>query len=209
MSIPVEYFGYISIAIGVIFLALVIIGYVKGFLFELVSILYTALSVVASWFVAPILASLYPIISLAKLYPEYAILTNFVNLDALLNTFAYFLICFLVLKVFSWVLSLLLKSFNKIPVLGKANKILGAIVGALNGLLVCLALSMLLTLPIFKNGIEVRNGTILRFTNKLNTITLNFVAEHVDLDHLKEQFDSFDVDSAREDLKNWLDNSNE
>lgn len=209
MSIPQDYFLYISIGIGIIFLTLIIFGYIKGFLYELVSIIYTGLSIAISWFVSPTLASLYPIFSVEKLYPEYKIITNFMNLDAILNTLAYFLIVFLVLKVFYWVLSLLLKGMNKIPVLGKVNKLLGALVGVINGLLVCLALNMLLTLPIFKNGNEVRNGTILRYTNSLNKITLNYIAENIDLDNIKNQFESFDVDNARNDFKTWLENNNE
>lgn len=209
MSIPNSYFNYISIGICLIFIALVIFGYIKGFLYELVSVFFTAIAVIFSWFVAPILANLYPIINLETLYPEYSLFMNFVNLDAILNSFAYFLIVFLVLKVFYFVFALLLKGMNKIPVLGKVNKILGAIVGCFNGLLICLVLSMLLTLPIFKNGNEVRNGTVLKYTNKLNSDVLSFIAKNVDLENIKNQFENFDVDNAREELQNWLDSSNE
>lgn len=209
MSVPSEYFSYISIAICIILLAFIIIGFVKGFLYELVSILYTALSVAIAWFVSPILGNLYPIIALDNISDEYKLINNFINLNPLLNTLAYFLIVFLILKVFYWILVLLLKGMNKIPVLGKINKILGAIAGIFNGLLVCLAINMLLTLPLFKNGKDIINGTVLKYTNNLNSIVFKYIANNVDLNNLQVQFNNFDVDDARQDFMNWLNNSDE
>lgn len=209
MRIPESSFIYIDICICLVILALMITGFVKGFLYELISIIFSVLSALLAWFVAPIFANLYPLISLDKLYPEYALIKSLFNLDSLLNTFAYFLIIFLILKLCYWFIALLFKGMNKLPVIGKFNKILGLLLGLFNGLLICLALSMLLTLPLFKNGNEVKNSTVLKYTNKLNTQVLNYVANNIDLNNIKKQFDDFDIDNARDDLKEWLTNINE
>lgn len=209
MRIPESSFIYIDICICLVLLVLMITGFVKGFLYELISIIFSVLSALLAWFVAPIFANLYPLISLDKLYPEYALIKSLFNLDSLLNTFAYFLIIFLILKLCYWFIALLFKGMNKLPVIGKFNKILGLLLGLFNGLLICLALSMLLTLPLFKNGNEVKNSTVLKYTNKLNTQVLNYVANNIDLNNIKKQFDDFDIDNARDDLKEWLTNINE
>lgn len=208
MIINEKYFIYISIFILVLYLVFMIIGYKKGFIYELVSLIYTGLAILASWFVAPILGKLYPIIKLENIYEDASIVSKLINIDPIINTIAYFAIVFLVLKLFYVVLSLVLKSLNKIPVIGKLNQILGLLAGIFNATLVTLAISLLFTLPVFKNGKEIKEKTILLFVDKYTTEALSYALDNVELKHIEDVFDSIDIDAARLEFKQYLLNNN-
>ena len=204
MNIPNNYFIFIDIFLACIVLAFIIIGYKKGLLFEIVSLIYTAVSILASWFLAPVFAGLYPLIKLEKLTSDIEIINNFINLETILNTIVYFIIIFLVLKIFYILLALILKGFNKVPVIGGLNRILGAIVGAVNSLIVIFMLLMLLSTPIVKNGQEVKDNTLFKYLDTYSNKVLNYIVNNVDLNHIKQEFKDFDVDSARDQFKRWL-----
>ena len=204
MVIPENYFIYISVFIGIIYLMMIFIGYRHGFLFELVSLLYTALAVLLSWFASPVLADLFPLFDITRLNEEYKLLNKVFDLNRMLNTVSFFLILFLILKLFYVFLSLFLKTLNKIPVLGKLNQILGGILGILNATLIVLALSMLLSTPVIKNGSEVREKTILKYIRSYSDQALTYLVDRISDSNIKENENEFDIDTYREEFKEWL-----
>lgn len=209
MVIPSSAFIYIDIAILIIYIVLIIIGYKKGFLYELISLLYTGICLIIAWFISPILANLYPLINLSKDSFEAKVVDSFVNLNLLANTITYFLIVFLVLKLLYFIISFIFKKFNKVPVIGKLNQILGILAGIFNATVVTLTLSMLLTLPLFKNGIEVKNKTVLVYISDISEKVVLDVINHVDFNNIKNQTNQFDVNEARKELQMWLETKDE
>lgn len=205
MSIPNSYFLYIDILIVLIYLIFLFIGYKKGFLFELVSLVYTALTTFISWLLAPVLAVSYPIILFSEMNAETELISKLVNLDAVSNTVIYFVILFLIFKLLYLFVAFILKGMNKLPVIGKFNKVLGCLFGIINATIVTIMLSMLLQLPIIENSNEVINNTIFRFINEYSNNAIHFIVENVDLSSVKSKIDNFDVESARDDFKTWLD----
>ena len=127
MAIPENCFIFISGFIVVIYVAMIYIGYKRGLLYELLSFLYTAASVVIAWFMSPVLASLYPFFDISVIDEKYQMLNKIYDFNGLLNTIAYFVIIFLLLKLLYIVISLLVRSLNKIPVIGSLNQLLGGI----------------------------------------------------------------------------------
>lgn len=206
MVIDESYFIYISAFIVLIYLVMMFIGYKKGFLFEVVNLLYTALALALAWFASPVLAKSFPIITISEVSDELKILLKYANLDInyIVNTIAYFLIVFLVLKVLYIFISLLVKSFNKIPVIGKFNQILGALFGVLNATLIVLSLSMLLSLPIIKNGNEIKEKTILKYVNNYSDMALKYLTEKITINSSDINSD-FNVDELRNEFQKWLD----
>ena len=200
MEIQQNYFLYINIAIIIIYLVFILIGYLRGLLYEVVSILYSALALYVSWIISPVLANLYPILSLKNIYED-DVVTNLFNFDPILNTIIYFVIVFIVLKIFYIIISLILKGFNKLPIIGKVNKILGAIFGIVNGTIVTLILSMFFTLPIFKNGDEVVEKTIFKFVKSYSNVAIGYIVDNVKIDPNSIELD---VDTVRLEFKNWL-----
>ena len=204
MIIPENYFIYITGFIVAIYLVMIYIGYRKGFLYELVSLLYTAASLILAWFASPVLASLFPLFDISSLNEKYELIDHFFNLNNLLNTVAYFLIIFLVLKLLYVFVALLMKSLNKIPVLVKLNQILGACSGVINATLIALALSMLMSLPLISNGREVREKTILKYINGVSDQALDFIVEKLSDANIKKDAEGIDIDSYREEFRKWL-----
>ncbi|MBO7676812.1 MAG: CvpA family protein [Erysipelotrichaceae bacterium] len=205
MRVPSQFFIYINIFIIVLYLVIIFFGYKKGFLYEMISLVYTALALGAAWFLSPVLASVFPIVDLTSVTQgQYQILSTMLNLNSIVNIVIYFILTFLVLKVLYIFISLLLKSMNKIPVIGKFNQILGGAFGFVNATLIVLSLSMLCSLPILKNGEEIRQGTILKYITKYSDMALNYVMKEVGNYNLKQDFTDFDIESYREDLKQWI-----
>lgn len=207
MIVPSSFFIFIDIAIVAMFICFIIVGYSKGFVYEVLSLLYTAITIVASWFLAPIFASMYPLVKLENLNTQAELLSRFINLDVILNTVIYFVLIFIIFKILYILLSLIFKGMNKLPVLGTINKILGAVIGILNATIVTIFLSLLLTMPIFKNGNEIKNNTIFKYINNYSDEAITLIVQNVDLNHIKQQFKDFDINNAREDFKLWLEHT--
>lgn len=204
MIIPDSFILYINIAIVCIYVLFIVLGYIKGFLYELIGLLYTIASVIISWIVAPIFASLYPIINISDLSKEISIISKFFDINSLINTAIYFIICFLVLKLVHVLITLILKLFNKIPVLGTTNKILGGLFGIVNATLVTIALSLLLSLPIFSNGNYIKEKTYFKLVSNLTSEAINLIVDNIDLSKFTNTSLSIDLNSTRDLIKTWF-----
>lgn len=194
---------YINIAVILLYVSFVILGYIKGLFYELISLVYTGVSLFIAWLISPVFAELFPIVKMGEIYDEGSILNNIVNVNPLINTALYFLIVFIVLKIAYIIISLVVKSFNKLPVLGTFNKILGAIFGIINATLITLLISIFFTLPLFKNGNEVRKNTILNYVDSISNQAIKFVVDHMDTDFIVHDV-NFDASKTRQDITNWL-----
>ena len=204
MAIPENVFPYINIAIIVIYLLMIYLGYKRGFLFELLTILYTLASLLVSWFSAPVFASLFRLFDLGKVDDKYEILSKIYDINGLLNSIAYFLIIFLILKLVYSLLSLLVKSLNKIPVIGGFNQLLGGIFGVFNGTIIVLVLSLLLSLPVVSNGKTVKEKTFLKYIDTYSDETLSYIVDLYSDSSLKDGIDGMDVEEYRQEFKEWL-----
>ena len=202
MIIPQNVFIFISLFIIALYIVMMIIGYNKGFLYELISLVYTGLSLGIAWLISPVLAEQFPLLNAEKLGDKFKLIVSLFPVEKVLNIAVYFLIVFLVLKLFYLFISMILKSLNKLPVIGKMNQVLGALSGIINATIITLAISMLFTLPIFKNGKEVREGTILKYINKYSNEVSSFVLQKISTDKLN--LDDLDVDELRQWFSEWL-----
>ena len=195
MLIKQEYFIYVDILIACIFILMIYNGYKKGFLVGVLNLVYTLLSIVASWFLCPILASMFPIVQSNNA----GLINNLVNVNEIINSVIYFVVIFLVLKLLHLFLILIFKSFNNIPIIGSINKLLGSAIGLINAFIIVLALSLLFTLPIFKNGKEIINGTLLKHTSFITSQVTDFIFTKIST----EKF-NIDIDMYRDEFKEWL-----
>jgi len=208
MNISSDYFLYINIGIIVIYLTFIIVGYIKGFLYEIVSLLYTGISLGLSWLASPVLANMFPVIKLENISSEVDFINKFINLNSIIDTIIYFVIIFFILKLVYVVIAIALKGFNKIPVLGTLNKILGGFTGIISGSIIVMLLSLLLTLPIFKNGTEIKEKTLFNLVGNYSNIAINYAIDNLNLDDFSKDVENFDVETARNALKEWIDSLN-
>ncbi len=204
MVIPENCFIFVSGFIVVIYAAMIYMGYKKGLLYELISFLYTAASVLIAWFMSPVLASLFPFFDIGNIDEKYQMLNKIYDFNGLLNTIAYFVIIFLLLKLLYILISLLVKSLNKIPVIGSLNQLLGGIFGILHATIIVLALSLLLSLPIIKNGKQVREKTLFRYVGSISNEAFSYLIDLISDSGLKENIGDLDINAYREQFKEWI-----
>lgn len=204
MNIPSNLFIFIDILIVVIFLFCIIKGLINGFVFELINILFLALSFAVAWFISPIFASKVPLIVL-DVKNELALkLIEFSDAVILVNNLLWLVIIVLILNLLFMIIKPIFKKISKIPVIGPFNRVLGGILGGLRAFVICLLISVLLSMPVIQNGKDVNEGTVLKYADDVTSYATNLILNNINLDKIKEEFDDFDVDKARNDLASWL-----
>lgn len=194
MVISSAYFTYLNLALIILYLAFVVIGYKNGLILQIVDLVYNILALFIGYFLAPILASHFPIVKLDEVYMA-------LKLNVLMDTLIYMIIVFILLKLLYLIIKPLFGFVSKIPLIGFVNDIGGALMGIVNATIVVLLFCMLLNTPLFKNGNEVKEKTYLKTINGLSYKALEFSMDHFDF---QNEFKDFDIDKTRMAFDNWL-----
>lgn len=194
MVISSAYFTYLNLALIILYLAFVVIGYKNGLILQIVDLVYNILALFIGYFLAPILASHFPIVKLDEVYMA-------LKLNVLMDTLIYMIIVFIILKLLYLIIKPLFGFVSKIPLIGFVNDIGGALMGIVNATIVVLLFCMLLNTPLFKNGNEVKEKTYLKTINGLSYKALEFSMDHFDF---QKEFKDFDIDKTRMAFDKWL-----
>lgn len=194
MVISSAYFTYLNLALIILYLAFVVIGYKNGLILQIVDLVYNILALFIGYFLAPILASHFPIVKLDEAYMA-------LKLNVLMDTLIYMIIVFILLKLLYLIIKPLFGFVSKIPLIGFINYIGGALMGIVNATIVVLLFCMLLNTPLFKNGNEVKEKTYLKTINGLSYKALEFSMDHFDF---QNEFKDFDIDKTRMAFDKWL-----
>lgn len=194
MVISSAYFTYLNLALIILYLAFVVIGYKNGLILQIVDLVYNILALFIGYFLAPILASHFPIVKLDEVYMA-------LKLNVLMDTLIYMIIVFILLKLLYLIIKPLFGFVSKIPLIGFINDIGGALMGIVNATIVVLLFCMLLNTPLFKNGNEVKEKTYLKTINGLSYKALEFSMDHFDF---QKEFKDFDIDKTRMAFDKWL-----
>lgn len=194
MVITSAYFTYLNLALIILYLAFVVIGYKNGLILQIVDLVYNILALFVGYFLAPILASHFPIVKLDEVYMA-------LKLNVLMDTLIYMIIVFILLKLLYLIIKPLFGFVSKIPLIGFVNDIGGALMGIVNATIVVLLFCMLLNTPLFKNGNEVKEKTYLKTINGLSYKALEFSMDHFDF---QKEFKDFDIDKTRMAFDKWL-----
>ena len=194
MVISSAYFTYLNLALIILYLAFVVIGYKNGLILQIVDLVYNILALFIGYFLALILASHFPIVKLDEVYMA-------LKLNVLMDTLIYMIIVFILLKLLYLIIKPLFGFVSKIPLIGFVNDIGGALMGIVNATIVVLLFCMLLNTPLFKNGNEVKEKTYLKTINGLSYKALEFSMDHFDF---QKEFKDFDIDKTRMAFDKWL-----
>ena len=92
MVITSAYFTYLNLALIILYLAFVVIGYKNGLILQIVDLVYNILALFIGYFLAPILASHFPIVKLDEVYMA-------LKLNVLMDTLIYIKVFEFFLKV--------------------------------------------------------------------------------------------------------------
>ena len=194
MVISSAYFTYLNLALIILYLAFVVIGYKNGLILQIVDLVYNILALFIGYFLAPILASHFPIVKLDEVYMA-------LKLNVLMDTLIYMIIVFILLKLLYLIIKPLFGFVSKIPLIGFINDVGGVLMGIVNATIVVLLFCMLLNTPLFKNGNEVKEKTYLKTINGLSYKALEFSMDHFDF---QKEFKDFDIDKTRMAFDKWL-----
>ena len=194
MVISSAYFTYLNLALIILYLAFVVIGYKNGLILQIVDLVYNILALFIGYFLAPILASHFPIVKLDEVYMA-------LKLNVLMDTLIYMIIVFILLKLLYLIIKPLFGFVSKIPLIGFVNDIGGALMGIVNATIVVLLFCMLLNTPLFINGNEVKEKTYLKTINGLSYKALEFSMDHFKFEN---EFKDFDIDKTRMAFDKWL-----
>lgn len=197
MNIQEEYFIFINIGIILIYVVFALSAYRNGLLSQLLSLVYNILSIVVAWYLAPILASRITLVKIDSVY-------NSSGISSMANSILFMAIIFIVLRILYLIIKPLFKSISKIPIIGGLNKIGGFIFGIINATLVIVVLTLIMNLGFIKNFNEVKENTLLKYTDKLSQTVMKVSIDNLNLNSLKKYIDDFDVDESRETFTKWL-----
>lgn len=197
MYIPSSLFNIISLAIIIICFINVIIGYKKGFIFQLLTLLSFLGAFIVAYLCAPIFSNHIVLFKVGTTVVDEIT-------SHLLNYFIWFVLILIVTKIVFDIIIQFSKAVSKIPLIGFANKLAGSIFGLFNSFIWIMVISAFLLTPIFKNGQEIRDNTVLKPFNEVTNKVIVEVGSKIDFDRLKIEIDQTEVDAVRGKIEGWL-----
>ena len=195
MTLSESLYILIDAVVVLIVLICLLVGFKRGFVYQLFSLLSFGLSLVIAWVCSPILAEHIPIFTGEETLIE--MVTNFT-----LNNLAWFFIVTLVLKVVFGILLAIFKQIKHIPIIGGLNALGGLLTGAINGYIWVSMCSVLLLTPLFENGSDIRDGTIIKPFTTLGDQVITLVTDGIDEYVASEGLGS--LDDYRDQVEDWL-----
>lgn len=216
MLFPTEYIYILNLAVVAVLLLFEYSGYRQGFLLKLFGILGFAVCALLAWLLSS------PFAKLLRLYPQD--MTPMANTIAgplfyeAINRAIVFLVLFVILSIAVLFLKPILKGLGKLPLIQEVNTLLGAGVGALQGVVFVMIASFVFSTPLFANGTKVIDESFLKPMNAIGEAFLFFANDSIeelksiqkivtpstaldeeDLTHIRHWLLSYDLEEARVD----------
>lgn len=149
ITLPVEYFPYVSGALALIVVLMLIRGYARGFLFQIIDLATLALTLFLSWPIGQALAGLFPLFNLPSI-------TEWQNL--LLNQVSWFLISVFVLNILFSILYATAGLLKKIKIFGWLDRLAGLALSFGEAYLLIGLVGLFLQMPFITNGMQYVNS---------------------------------------------------
>ena len=197
MIIDSSLFMFINVAIIVVVALCIIVGYTKGLVYEVLSLLSLAVSIFLAYLLSPVLAK-----NLILFRPGDDIALTLIS--GLINHIIWFVLILVVVNIIFSIILLFAGFVSKLPLIGPVNRFLGAVMGAFNGFIWVLVISLILSTPLINNGKEVKEGTFIRYINRISDKILLTVSENIDIESIDEGIKSEDINNIRKTFENWL-----
>ena len=197
MTLPSNSVVFINIAVIAFLIISLVVGYMKGFMWQLVKTLAVLGVILLCWIVAPGLSKLIQVFP-AKYAPFQDSPLSSVFYDKI-NTLCWFLIVLVVGLIVIAIIRPVFNFITELPVVKQVNKIVGALLSVL--------FTYILNTAIFTNGKEIVNNSILKYTNvvvdKVADILKDTLAENLAIQKML----SDPLSLQKEDISNiinWL-----
>ena len=186
MEIPVSFLPFINIAVVAGLVIAVIVGYVKGFFWELIKVLGLVVALFLSWIIAPGISQL--IFIIPKKWAPFAGTSVGDLVYQRLNYLVWFIIILVVCLIILQLIKPVFKVLTEIPIIKQVNKILGILLGVVQAFLIMLTVTYLLNSALVSNGKDVIEQTFLKYVQSaargISTIATNSFSENVAIQKL-------------------------
>ncbi len=177
MLFPTEYIFLLNIAVLLILGLFAYSGYTQGFFLKLLGCFGFLVCALVAWLLS------YPLSSILHLYPDHMIVTNDPQITqifyATINRVVVFVVLFFVLSLAVFFLKPILKAVGKLPLIQEVNKLLGTVLGALQGLVFVMVLTFVFSTPLFANGLRVIEESCLKPINAMTEGLLFFSHDQI------------------------------
>ena len=206
ISISENLFSYVNIAI-LLFLGLFFfIGYKRGLVRSVISVVFSIASLYIAWLLASVLAKRFPLWPV-NLYALHG--TGFEEAaKELMNQFAWFILLTILIKLFFMFIVFILKGVKKIPVVKDFDALGGGVFGILEAFFWIFFLCILLNTRLFSNGADVIDNTLLKPINGITSALVSNVSKNINgvegMSTLLQGGNNL-AQEQKENLEKWLD----
>ena len=208
MLIPMGFVPVINVLVVVGLIAAVVVGYIKGFIWELLKVLGLIASAFLCWIVSPGLSQLIAI------YPRNWAPFGGTSVGDLIyekiNYFAWFIILMIVCLIIIALLKPIFKVLTEIPVLKQVNQGIGALLGLIKYFIAIFLVTYVMNSALIGNGKEIIASSFLKYA-EMATKTVSQLASKVFNENLAiQKLVSDPLNLTQEDITNivgWLSKS--
>jgi uncharacterized membrane protein required for colicin V production len=180
MTLDTNWFPLFNLFLIAFAVLMVIWGYFKGFLLQLLSFTVWVTVFLLSWLIAPVLAQILPLINPDHGLAQLPLIGPMVVIAV--NAVLWFVTIVVVMLLLSLLLRPVLKAVGKIPILKELNHALGMVFALLKAVMVLTMLTLLLQTPLFTNGKTLVDSSLLRLVMPVTTSVSTQIQREIDPD---------------------------
>ncbi len=205
MTFPLDYIGYLNIALVAVFVITIILGVKKGFLSSLLDFVGAIVVFLISYLIAPVLAG------------QFALASNFINIDVgnefinqlifdKSNELIWFVIIFVVGMIVVAVVKKVTDIVSKLPGIKQLNSLLGGVFGVIYGWIICLVVVFVFSTPLVKNGRIIIERSLLGDIEAKSSVVLNMMGNPEEFNNaLQDIINGNGISSDyAEEFENWI-----
>lgn len=180
-------------------------GYTKGFVTQFFGFFSLIVSIVFAWFLYLPFGKLFPVTPKAFVPFQDTILDVFFYEKV--NALVWFVILFVIGVIVMRILKGVFNVVSKVPGISLANRVLGMVFGFINFVIISYIAIYLLSLPIFSNGNDLINRSLLNTIVKVSDTVSPMIVDKLEVNQILEIFESTeqasveDVEKMQEYLK--------
>lgn len=189
----------INLFLIAMFVLFILIGYKKGFLVQLIDFLGLIVCLFIAWLFSGAFGKLFSIFPKGFTPFNGTVLSDFFYQQ--LNSVVWFMIIFIVCWIIVKLLKIIVKQVDLIPIVSTVNKVLGIAFAGLRLLLLSFVMVFFLVSPLFRNGNEVIEGSLLKYFRQYGMETIDFIAKPVGELTLVQEFMENPKQVSEEDVK--------
>lgn len=199
MFISSDLFMIVNIVVVVAVLLAIFIGYKKGMVYELLSLCSFIVAFLLAYILSPIFSKHFALFETGQDFTS-------MLMSGFINQVVWFVIIIIAVKLIFGIIIPLSSIISKLPLIGFINRLGGALVGIFNGFVWVLLLSLILSTPLFKNGNEVRENTLIKPVNVISDKVMVGLIDHFNDAKLNEELENqgLNIEDIRDELEDWL-----